>query len=141
MRRPRPWASSAAPPTATGPSPGPGFMPRCARTRKRRGADFRGQSARPCRTPARNGALKGRPFYPRRHRMAGPEPKILACFTEALRCQTVEGQAAYLEQACQGDAELRARLDELLQAHREVGSFLEGPSASRAATIDEAPVT
>src|SRR5436190_11855795 len=41
-----------------------------------------------------------------------------------------EGQAAYLDQACHGDAELRARLEELLQAHREAGSFLQEPSAA-----------
>jgi WD40 repeat protein/serine/threonine protein kinase len=73
--------------------------------------------------------------------MDGPEPKLREFFSEALRCQTAEAQAAYLEQACQGDAELRARLDELLQAHWEAGSFLHEPSGSRVATLDERPLT
>jgi serine/threonine protein kinase len=73
--------------------------------------------------------------------MAGPEPKLRDVFSKALQCQTAEEQEAYLVQACQGDVELRARVEELLQAHREVGSFLQEPSASRGATVDEPPVS
>jgi serine/threonine protein kinase/tetratricopeptide (TPR) repeat protein len=80
--------------------------------------------------------------------MADPEPKIREFFSEAVQFQTAEEQAAYLEQACLGDAELRAQLEELLQAHREAGSFLQEPSAARAcgelsraaATVDAPPV-
>src|SRR5438045_9532202 len=61
--------------------------------------------------------------------MAGPNPKLRDIFSKAVECQSAEQQAKYLEQACQGDAELRARLEELLQAHREAGSFLQEPSA------------
>src|SRR5262245_42968191 len=68
--------------------------------------------------------------------MAIPEPKLRELFSKAAECQTTEEQAAYLEQVCQGDAELRARLDELLQAQREAGSFLQEPSALRSGTID-----
>ena len=73
--------------------------------------------------------------------MAGTEPKLRDLFSKALQCQTPQEQAAYLEQACQGDAELRARLDELLQAHREAGSFLQEPSVSRLATVDGPSMT
>src|SRR5262249_29611519 len=69
--------------------------------------------------------------------MATAEPKLRDIFSKAEECQSAEEQAAYLHQACQGDAELRAQLQELLQAHREAGSFLQEPSALRAATIDE----
>jgi len=69
--------------------------------------------------------------------MAGPEPKLRDFFSKALQCQTAEEQAAYLEQACPGDAELRARLEELLQAHREAGSFLQEPSPRPVATVAE----
>jgi serine/threonine protein kinase/Tfp pilus assembly protein PilF len=61
--------------------------------------------------------------------MAGPEPKLRELFSKALGCQTAEEQAAFLDQACQGDAGLRAQLEDLLQAHREAGSFLQEPSA------------
>src|SRR5262245_37139143 len=69
--------------------------------------------------------------------MAAPEPKLRDFFSKAAECLTAAEQAAYLDQARQGDAELRAQLEELLQAHREAGSFLQEPSALRAATIDE----
>src|SRR5262245_5558314 len=69
--------------------------------------------------------------------MAAPEPKLRDIFSKAAECQSAEEQAAYLDQACQGDAELHAQLDELLQAHREAGSFLQEPSAPWAATVDE----
>src|SRR5262249_32200226 len=48
---------------------------------------------------------------------------------------TAEERAAFLDQACQGDAGLRAQLEELVQAHREAGSFLQEPSASQGATV------
>ncbi|HEX7618469.1 MAG TPA: serine/threonine-protein kinase, partial [Verrucomicrobiae bacterium] len=38
-------------------------------------------------------------------------------------------RAAYLEQACAGDAALRQRVEELLQASDEAGNFLENPAA------------
>jgi eukaryotic-like serine/threonine-protein kinase len=72
--------------------------------------------------------------------MAGPEPKLRDIFSKALLCQTGEEQAAYLEQICQGNGELRARLDELLQAHREAGSFLQEPPTAGAATVDPLPI-
>src|SRR4051812_19860338 len=67
--------------------------------------------------------------------MAGPEPRLRELFSEAAEDPTAEGQAAYLEEACRGDADLRARLEDLLRAHREAGSFLQEPSASRVGTI------
>src|SRR5262245_37881281 len=69
--------------------------------------------------------------------MAGPEPKLRALFSKALECQTAEEQAAFLDQACQGDAALRAQLEDLLQAHREAGSFLQGPSADLSSRVGE----
>jgi hypothetical protein len=61
--------------------------------------------------------------------MAVPEPKLREIFSKAVECQSGEERAAYLDQACQGDAELRARLEGLLQARREAGSFLQEASA------------
>jgi serine/threonine protein kinase len=72
--------------------------------------------------------------------MAGSEPKLRELFSKALECQTAEEQAAFLAQACQGDAESRAQVEELLQAHREAGSFLQEPSAGHGATVDVPPV-
>ena len=69
--------------------------------------------------------------------MAGPEPKLRELFSKALECQPPEEQAAFLDQACQGDAGLRAQLEELLQAHREAGSFLQEPSAELPSRVGE----
>jgi serine/threonine protein kinase/tetratricopeptide (TPR) repeat protein len=62
--------------------------------------------------------------------MAGPEPKLRELFSKALERQTAQEQAAFLDQACQGDPALRAQLEDLLQAHREAGSFLQELSAA-----------
>ena len=40
-------------------------------------------------------------------------------------------RAAYLDQACAGDAELRRRVEDLLEAHDEPGDFLEPPADRR----------
>src|SRR5262249_4328264 len=72
--------------------------------------------------------------------MASPEPKLRELFSKALECRTAGERAAFLDQACQGDAELRARLEELVQAHGEAGSFLQEPSASQGAPVDAPPV-
>jgi serine/threonine protein kinase/tetratricopeptide (TPR) repeat protein len=72
--------------------------------------------------------------------MAGPEPQLRELFSKALECQTAEEQAAFLDQACQGDAALRARLEELLQAHREAGRFLQEPSTCQTGTVVAPPV-
>src|SRR5689334_12010269 len=45
---------------------------------------------------------------------------------------------AYLDEACAGDDALRRRVRDLLDAHREAGSFLESPAAGPVATIEEA---
>src|SRR5262245_48577303 len=45
-------------------------------------------------------------------------------------------RAAFLEQACGGDARLRQRVGLLLEAHEGPASFLRKPVVSGAATID-----
>src|SRR5262245_9203412 len=69
--------------------------------------------------------------------MAGPEPTLRELFSKALEYQTAEEQKAFLDQACQGDTELRAQLEDLLQAHREAGSFLQEPSADLPSRVGE----
>ena len=39
-----------------------------------------------------------------------------------------EGRAAYLDEACAGDAALSRRVEELLQASEEAGDFFESPA-------------
>ena len=38
--------------------------------------------------------------------MDGPEPKLRELFSRTLQCQNAEAQAAYLEQACHGNAHI-----------------------------------
>ncbi len=57
-----------------------------------------------------------------------PDPE-LTIFSEARRLPP-EQRAAYLDQACAGDAALRQRVEELLQAGEKAGAFLENPAAA-----------
>jgi serine/threonine protein kinase len=52
-----------------------------------------------------------------------------------------ERRAAYLDQACGPDEELRRDVNSLLRAHDEAGSFLHDPAAGTPATVDQAPVS
>lgn len=54
-------------------------------------------------------------------------PKIRKIFAKALEQPTTQGREDYLDLACKGDADLRSRLEMLLQAHEEAGDFLESP--------------
>jgi serine/threonine protein kinase len=65
-------------------------------------------------------------------------PQLLSIFCEARECQSAEERAAYLDKACGDDADLRARVEELLRAEPAVGSFLQGGSSqcNIAGTID-----
>ena len=50
---------------------------------------------------------------------------VKTIFAEAIEIDTVPERAAYLDQACAGNQELRQRVEALLKAHQEAGSFLE----------------
>jgi WD40 repeat protein/serine/threonine protein kinase len=56
--------------------------------------------------------------------MADLQPNIRDVFAEAIERSTPEDRLAYLDEACAGFPDVRARVDELLSAHDEVGSFL-----------------
>src|SRR5439155_4785456 len=48
-------------------------------------------------------------------------------------------RAAYLDQACAGQPELRRRAEELLAAHDRAGSFLDRPGPANVSTIKLTP--
>jgi serine/threonine protein kinase len=50
-------------------------------------------------------------------------------FEQALDIETPSERASFLDQACAGDAALRAGVEELLQAHAEAGRFLDPDGA------------
>src|SRR4029077_6213472 len=66
-------------------------------------------------------------------------------FLAAVEKATPEEHAAYLDEACRGDAEMRRRVERLLAAHPKARGFLEQPPAEALlpaapeATVDSAP--
>src|SRR6516162_9469211 len=52
-----------------------------------------------------------------------------------------ERRAAYLDQTCGADPELRREVESLLRAYDAPGSFLQDPADRPRATVDNAPLT
>src|SRR5689334_8874879 len=61
-------------------------------------------------------------------------------FAAALE-QDANGRAVYLDAACGTDAELRRRVENLLQFHAQAGEFFEKPAAEIVATVKFAEIT
>ncbi len=60
------------------------------------------------------------------HSESSPDETI---FAAALQWETAESRAAYLDEACAGDPDLRRRVDQLLKAGEAAQTFLESPAA------------
>ena len=85
--------------------------------------------------------------------MSDAKPDVKAIFCEALTKKSPEELAAYLEQACGGDDQVRQRVEALLRADRAAGQFLGGPPPkpeasasgdplpSETATFDRPPIS
>jgi serine/threonine protein kinase len=71
--------------------------------------------------------------------MGEPERQIISLLGEAIEHSSPEDRAAFLDKACAGDADRRARVEELLRAYQAAGNFLQGnrPPAEPVATVDE----
>src|SRR5262245_639494 len=52
----------------------------------------------------------------------------VAVFTEAIKVP-LQDRAAFLDNACGGDENLRRKVEALLRAHDRIGNFLEEPPA------------
>src|SRR5215467_6819001 len=48
-------------------------------------------------------------------------------FHRALTCEP-EQRAAFIEQACSGDEELRKEVESLMASHQQTGSFIDSPA-------------
>ncbi len=66
---------------------------------------------------------------------------VESIFFAALDKGSPEERAAYLDQACGPDRELRACVERLLNAEPRVGSFLQAPAPAVPATVEEPPLT
>src|SRR5260370_28820041 len=60
--------------------------------------------------------------------MTNPPDREMAVFSAARRLPAGQ-RAAYLDETCAGDAALRQRVEELLQAGEEAGAFLQEPAS------------
>src|SRR3954447_1650270 len=71
--------------------------------------------------------------------MNGPERQIMSLLGEAVEYGSPEERAAFLERACAGDADRRARVEALLRAYEAAGNFLQGdpPPCAPVATVDD----
>src|SRR6266851_3244458 len=65
---------------------------------------------------------------------------VEAIFFAALEKRTPEERFAYLRAACGEDEDLRLRVQRLLNAQPQLGSFLQRPAASLVGTADDAPL-
>jgi WD40 repeat protein/serine/threonine protein kinase len=70
--------------------------------------------------------------------MSDVMPDAKRIFLDALEKESQEERARHLDEACHGEAELRGRVEQLLQAHQNAGKFLGG-SAISDPTIDQPP--
>ena len=67
--------------------------------------------------------------------MSRPIPSIDEVFFAAMERETSEARAAYLDEVCAGDADLRRRVERLLDAQPKMGSFLDAPAAGQTLTL------
>jgi hypothetical protein len=70
-----------------------------------------------------------------------PSPSAESIFFAALEKASPAERAAYLNEACNGDRDLRRRVERLLEAHPQVGSFLQQPLADLPADDSQAQTT
>ena len=63
-----------------------------------------------------------------------------AIFNQALEQEAGEQRAEFVQSACAQDAELRSKVERLLRAHEEAGSFLQ-TKTTNASSLAEGPGT
>ena len=62
-------------------------------------------------------------------------------FLAAIEIADPAERAAYLDEACADDAELRAQVEELLKTHNETSQFLETPAVATDSAVDRTVLT
>src|SRR5262245_35413367 len=71
--------------------------------------------------------------------MAAQPRSPRAVFDEAVEIASPEERRAYLDRACADAPDLRQKVEALLAAYADAGSFLEAPAVTSGATIDLPP--
>jgi len=72
--------------------------------------------------------------------MGAEESKIESVFYAAMEKGSSAARAAYLDEACADDPELRGRVELLLDAQPKLGRFLENDAAGVGVTVNQPPV-
>src|SRR5439155_6239416 len=120
-------------PTATGPTPRSGCTARSPARRSRKVAEI-------LLVPVRRGGVFSRTVLRTAipNRSCAMEPKSIdQIFWDAAQLASACERDAYLVRACAGDAELRRRVEQLLQAQPQAEDFLESPAPNPVATVEE----
>jgi serine/threonine protein kinase/Flp pilus assembly protein TadD len=73
--------------------------------------------------------------------MTDQAEQIESVFAAALQKASPQERAAYLDQACAENPALRGRVEALLKAHDQAGSFLQDQPAGQPQTVDCEPIT
>ena len=73
--------------------------------------------------------------------MAAWNPEANYIFLKAVEIEPPDDRRAYLDEACHGDAQLRAEVEGLLAAGEQAGSFLESPPPGVTAPADSSPLS
>jgi eukaryotic-like serine/threonine-protein kinase len=73
--------------------------------------------------------------------MAHDDPSFDSIFCGAIEIASAEERAAFIARACGPDEELRGRIERLVEAHFQAGSFLESPPASPTDSVDSSRST
>jgi serine/threonine protein kinase/Tfp pilus assembly protein PilF len=66
---------------------------------------------------------------------------VRSIFLAAVENHAPEQRAAYLDEACEGDEDLRQRVEVLLRAHEQANSLLDRPAPTPEVTVDERPLS
>jgi tetratricopeptide (TPR) repeat protein len=66
---------------------------------------------------------------------------VKAIFERALEMEGPAERQTYLDKVCAGAADLRPKVEALLQAYQDAGSFLESPAPGLLATVDALAIT
>src|SRR5437763_205140 len=73
--------------------------------------------------------------------MTSWNPRANELFLKALELGSADERRKYLDDACAGDAALRAEAEALLEAGARAGEFLEPPARSPVVTVDDSSVS
>jgi len=65
--------------------------------------------------------------------MATETPSVDTIFCAAVEIESAEERCAYIAQACRDDADFRARVEKLVDAHFRAGGFMQSPAGVLAA--------